>query len=232
MRKRSVLATLAAALLACSLGTTNAMAGTVSVRQDEGTFSFTMTVTAGVIDITYSDVELTKINHLGIVGGPVATDLHTGSTEDVAVTSTVSAPPLTSYTLSDQTPGIKTFGTGPGIVTAAQLQYQLFAGYAVNPGFLNLTGSVIKVISPILQTTGSPTTKYDFSPFNDGGIMSLTYNQAGVDFASIIAHGGKVNGTGGFSELAVPEPTSFALLGIGMTAFLAFRRFSKRTAHA
>ena len=56
--------------------------------------------------------------------------------------------------------------------------------------------------------------------------MSLTYNQAGVDFAAIIASGGSVTGTGGFSELATaPEPTSFSLLGIGMTAFLAYRRF-------
>jgi hypothetical protein len=32
----------------------------------------------------------------------------------------------------------------------------------------------------------------------------------------------------GFSSTAVPEPTSMALLGIGMTSFLAFRRFFKR----
>jgi len=36
----------------------------------------------------------------------------------------------------------------------------------------------------------------------------------------------------GFSSTAVPEPTSMALLGIGMTGFLAFRRLFKRTSVA
>jgi len=33
-----------------------------------------------------------------------------------------------------------------------------------------------------------------------------------------------------FSDDAVPEPASMALLGIGMSNFFAFRRFLKRTA--
>ena len=36
----------------------------------------------------------------------------------------------------------------------------------------------------------------------------------------------------GFSSINVPEPSSVALLGIGMTGFLAFRRLFKRHAVA
>ena len=90
--------------------------------------------------------------------------------------------------------------SAPGIISAASLQYRLTSGTAINPGFLNLNGTVTSVISPDLETTGSSPTIYDFSPFTKGGIMSLTYNQAGVDFANIIANGGTVTGTGGFSE--------------------------------
>ena len=79
--------------------------------------------------------------------------------------------------------------------------------------------------------SGSPTI-YDFSGMS-GGTMTLTYNAGGVDFASVIAHGGSVTGTGGFTEItSVPEPSSMALLGVGMTAIFAFRRYFKRASVA
>lgn len=227
MRRRSFLLALAAGLLACSFGSMNATAGTVPVFQDAGTYNFTLTSNgAGQVTISYSDVLLTQIN--GPVSPLIASTLGTTTLD---VTNTVSAPPLTSYTLSQPTAGSKTFGTG-GILTAT-LDYKLTGGFAINPGFLNLVGSVTSVPAPLLETTGTSPTIYDFSPFSTpGNVMTMSYTEAGANFAAVIASGGTISGTGGFSEIAataVPEPSSLALLGIGMTAFLAYRRVFKRS---
>ncbi len=60
--------------------------------------------------------------------------------------------------------------------------------------------------------------------------MSLTYNKVDADFATVIANGGTITGTGAFTEVGnvVPEPSSIALLGIGLSGVLAFRRYFKR----
>ena len=79
------------------------------------------------------------------------------------------------------------------------------------PGFLNLNGSITSVSSALLETTATAPTIYDFSPFSSGGSIALTYNKVGADFADVIAHGGTITGTGGFTEVAVPEPGSMAL---------------------
>lgn len=225
MHKRSFIMALAAGLVACSMSATGAIAGTVEVLKDAGTFSFTLTATSGNLNIQYSGVDLTSIN--GNTIPSVLSQLHGVGPEDVIVTSTMTSGAFTSYTLNDVSPGIKTFGISPGITSAASLEYQLFTGSAVNPGFFNLNGTILSVVSPVLQVTPT-STAYDFSNMA-GGSMALTFNQVNVDFAALIAGGGTVTGTGGFSEAAsVPEPTSMALLGIGMTAVFAFRRYFKR----
>jgi hypothetical protein len=75
----------------------------------------------------------------------------------------------------------------------------------------------------------------------DANHLSQIVNFAGVQSIlvqkDILINGGSL-GAGvsfvnqGFSSQGVPEPASWALLGIGMTGFLAFRRFFKKTSVA
>jgi len=73
------------------------------------------------------------------------------------------------------------------------------------------------------------------------GVNVNTLNFAGVQSIrvekDIILVGGSAGATvsiinQGFSSTSIPEPASMALLGIGMTGFLAFRRLFKRAANA
>jgi len=225
MSKRSIALFLAAGLLACSLGATSARAGTVMVTEDEGTFNFTLTVTTpDVLTISYSGALLTKINEVLIPTGSIAS---TFAPKTVTITSTATFGAFTAYTAAE-TGANKSYGTGLGAISTATLTNTVSTGTAVQ-GFLNLNGAITGVPAALLETTATAPTVYDFSPFSSGGSIALTYNKVGADFASVIAHGGTITGTGGFTEVAVPEPGSMALLGIGMAGFLAFRRYLKRT---
>ena len=77
---------------------------------------------------------------------------------------------------------------------------------------------------------------FKYSPAVEGGSLTFT-----VDTSGVFLGGGinvlSITGTPtannfNFKTAAVPEPSSFALLGIGMTGFLAFRRLFKRTSVA
>lgn len=233
MRKRSFSMALSLGLMACSFGAMNARAGTVAVTQDAGTYSFTVTSEgAGKLQIAYSDVLLTSINGSPIAGGSIAS---TFATEAVTATviSAVTLPivgTITSYSISQPVSGVETLGTGSGVSSSAVLYDTQITGLTYT-GFLNLTGTVTLGSPPkaLLQTTTTGSTVYDFSTFIPPASIALTFNKVGANFAALIADppGHTITGTGGFTQLAVPEPSSMALLGIGMSCLFALRRYVK-----
>jgi len=240
MNRRSLFLMLAAGLLMCGFGATQARAGSVLVTEDEGTYNFAMTSDGkGHVSITYSLVSLTAINGAAIPSGPIAATF-SGDALTVSSTTATALPYggiVTSYKLSEIPAGTNTFGTGAGAITVATVSDSVTGG-ATDPSgqFLNIVGHVTGAPTTLLDMSGS-TPIYDFSNFKAGGDLTLSFSKVGADFAAVILHGGTISGTGGFSQSdasgppqAVPEPASMALLGIGMTGFFAFRRFLRRKA--
>lgn len=68
----------------------------------------------------------------------------------------------------------------------------------------------------LLQNTSA----FDFSPYNNGGSYTITFNTGGTtNLNSVIANGGSATGSASFSTAAVnatptPEPASLALFGV------------------
>jgi len=92
---------------------------------------------------------------------------------------------------------------------------------------------ILSVNAKIVSATGSNDVGgYDFYKLI-GGITTLSDTDTGVDFTTVLGHNGvKANhGVLAVSE-TIPEPSTMALLGIGMTGFFAFRRLFKRHATA
>ena len=109
------------------------------------------------------------------------------------------------------------------------MSFTLTAGIAppTLPNFFNMSGLVTA-----LTENNDPNLNY--APFMNGGSINFTFTgttyTGGADsFASVISTvGSGVVANGSFSQQSVPEPSSMALLGIGMTAFLVARRFFRK----
>ncbi len=233
MNRRLLFLMLAAGLLGRGFGAMEARADTERVTEDEGRYNFVLTSDgAGHVSITYSQVALTAINGAAIASGPIATTF-SGDALTVTSTATTVIPfvgTVASYTLTETPAGTNSFGTAAGALSVATVSVSVTGGATVGSPFLNLVGNVVGVGAPVLETSAS-TTAYDSSKFRVGGELTLSFTQVGANFDAVIQDGGTISGTGGFTQLdAAPEPTSMALLGIGMTGFLAFRRLFRRKA--
>lgn len=127
-----------------------------------------------------------------------------------------------------------------GTVYTVDSTVYVLAGHAtdVTETFSAAVSGPVTVTSTTLSVIGSPTVSGSNVTFNFAsvgvGFYTLDYTLTGGP--GLLGLGGTLSGTGAHQGGAavlvtsVPEPTSVALLGIGMTGFLAFRRLFKRRA--
>jgi hypothetical protein len=143
--------------------------------------------------------------------------------------------------------------TGAGFFAPANTIVDIRISYIVHaePGHF-FTDAQLITTGGILGTTGgysvsetirNGTDFWGSLTANAGSPVDFTFGPAGVQATTLIVtkdiflQGGDggislSDVTQAFSSSAVPEPASWALLGIGMTGFLAFRRFFKKTSVA
>jgi hypothetical protein len=148
-----------------------------------------------------------------------------------------------AFTTSSQAGTIVTTNVDFGIPTAVAAQTSIVINYSASTGPITGLGNFISSAPVSISQTGADQFTLTYSPAATSAFTSFQFT-SGVTFAdapstititSVVASPGPnslVTTTPSFSVSVVPEPTSMALLGIGMTGFLAFRRLFKRTSVA
>jgi hypothetical protein len=166
-----------------------------------------------------------------------ATVISSGAHVDL-VNGSVPSPPLTllignailTY-VNMGTFDVITGGTGTKVISdgtnRVRLELSITSGIAMSGSFVVNA----KIVSATNTLGNGLPDNYDFGTLV-GGITTISINQTGTQFENILGHPGVSSSPSPVTvtELAVPEPTSMALLGIGMAGFFTYRRLFKRPA--
>jgi hypothetical protein len=182
--------------------------------------AFALTTTSQAATVVVTDAGGGSADVAGTAtGATITTDSYTNTNITSVNLLSVNLPLSMTITLTGS--GTNITGSGSKTIDGTTLDFTVTDGFAIG-SHLNLDGTITSI------SGSSP--GYDFSGMV-GADVSISLDKTGVNFGNIVGHAGTAvtaAGLGVEEASVVPEPTSIALLGIGMTGFLTFRRLFKR----